>query len=190
MHGSGQNMKKNKIKAVLVGVFILVAYGVLVGSITSSKPLVMIADIISGLAVIGIAVIMYPFFKVFNKSLSQIYLVLKYIEGILMVVAGIAYLVSPEMRDMIYNNIHIYVFIIGAFAFNYLLYLGKIVPRFISIWGLLGTATIALSTGLKLFGLVFPVLDYFLVLIITNEVFLAVWLMIKGFNPSVKVSKN
>lgn len=175
-------IKKNKTKAIFVGIFILLAYGVLVSGITSSKPLVMIADVISGLAVIGIAVLMYPFFKVFNKVFSRVYLVLRFIEGILMIIGGFVFLMSPSVREIIYNNIHIHAFIFGAFVFYYLMYLGKLVPRFISIWGLLGTATLALSTILTLFGQSFPVLDYFLILIITNEIFLAIWLMVKGID--------
>ena len=169
-------------KAIYVGVMILLAYGVLISSVTQAKIPVLLADIISGLSVIGIAVLMYPFFKVFNNFVSRIYLVLRYIEGILMVIAGFVFLVSPDMKEIIYNDIHIYVFILGALVFYYLLYLGKLVPRFISIWGLLGTAILALSTGLKLFGQNFPILDYFLILIVTNEVFLAGWLIFKGFN--------
>jgi hypothetical protein len=172
----------NKKRAVYIGVMILLAYGVLVGSMTQTKVPVLLADVISGLSVIGIAVLMYPLFKVFNKIVSQVYLFLRCIEGILMIIGGFVFLVSPSIRGMIYDNIHIYVFILGAFVFYYLLYLGKLIPRFISIWGLLGTATLALSTGLKLFGQSFPVLDYFLILIIANEVFLAIWLMVKGFN--------
>jgi hypothetical protein len=149
----------------------------------------MIADIVSGLAVIGIAAIMYPFFKVFSKTFSKVYLVLRYIEGILMVIGGFVYLVSPSARGMIYDKIQIYAFIFGAIVFYYLLYLGRLVPRFISAWGLIGVTALTLSTGLKLFGQSFPVLDYFLVLIITNEIFLAVWLMAKGFNPSAIASK-
>jgi hypothetical protein len=99
-----------------------------------------------------------------------------------MVIGGFVFLVSPAIRGVIYDNIQIYFFILGALVFYYLFYLGRLVPRFISVWGLVGTATLALSTGLKLFGHSFPVLDYFLVLIITNEIFLAVWLMVKGFN--------
>jgi hypothetical protein len=174
--------------AVYVGVMILLAYGVLVSSLTQAKIPVLVADVISGLSVIGIAVLMYPLFKVFNKAVSQVYLVLRYLEGILMVIGGFVFLVSPSIRGMIYDNIHIYVFILGALGFYYLLYLGKLIPRFISVWGFLGTATLALSTGLKLFGQSFPILDYFLVLIITNEVFLAGWLIVKGFNSSAIVS--
>lgn len=179
-------INNTKTKAFFAGLFILLAYGVLVSGITSSKTLIMIADIISGLAVIGIAAIMYPFFKTTNKSVSKVYLVLRYIEGILMIIGGFISLVSSSIKGMIYDNIHIYIFILGAFVFYYLLYLGRLVPRFVSIWGFLGTAALALSTGLKFFGQNIPVLDYFLILIITNEIYLAVWLMVKGFNLSPK----
>ena len=45
----------NRRRAILAGVFILTAYGVLVSSLTEAKPVVAAADIISGLAVVGIA---------------------------------------------------------------------------------------------------------------------------------------
>ncbi len=85
---------------------------------------------------------------------------------------------------MIYDDIQIWPFILGAFTFYYLLYQSKLIPQFISIWGFAGTAVLAITTGLKLFGQSFPLLDYFLILIITNEVFLAIWLMAKGFNKT------
>lgn len=169
-------------RAVYVGILILLAYGVLVSSFTQLKLPVLLADVVSGLSVIGISVLIYPLVEVFNKRVSQAYLTLKYIEGLLMIVGGFVFLASADIRGIIYDNIHIYVFIISALIFYYLLYLGKLVPRFISIWGLLGIAALGLSTGLKLFGLSFPVIDYFLVLIITNEVFLAVWLIFRGFD--------
>lgn len=169
-------------RAVFVGIMILLAYGVLVGEITKAKLPVLLADVISGLSVIGIAVLMYPLFKVFNKIISIIYLGLRSVEGLLMIVAGFVYLASASARGMIYNDIHQYVFILGCFVFYYLLYISKQIPRFISVWGLLGTAVLALSTGLKLFGQSSQTLDYFLILIITNEVFLAGWLIFKGFS--------
>ena len=168
-------------RAVYVGIMILLAYGVLVGGMTQAKVSVLIADMISGLSVIGIAVLMYPLFKSFDKTISGAYLGLRSIEGLLMIIAGFVFLVSPSTRGMIYDKIQIYPFILGAFAFYYLLFLSKLIPRFISVWGLLGTAVLAISTGLKLFGQSSQILDYFLILIITNEVFLAGWLIVKGF---------
>jgi hypothetical protein len=174
----------NKTRAILVGIFILVAYGVLASSLTQSKIIVMIADIISGLAVIGIAVLMFPLFKQLNKSLSLGYLILKYVEGILMIIAGLLFLStsSQYMRDIIYNGFHVYIFIISGFMFYYLLCKTELVPKFISIWGALGIFALLVSTLLNLANMNYPMVDYLLVLIITNEVFLAIWLMTKGFN--------
>jgi hypothetical protein len=174
----------NKIKATFAGIFILVAYGVLASSITSSKPIVMVADIISGMAVIGIAVIMYPFFKVTDKKNSFFYLLLKILEGVLMIVAGIFFLSSSTqyLRDLIYNGIHLYVFIISGFIFYYLLYKTKLVPKFISIWGAIAIFALLTKTVMGFFGLSISIVDYMLVFIITNEILLAIWLMIKGFN--------
>ena len=67
MCGDGVNKIKDKImkvkisdrkRAVYVGIMILLAYGVLVSGMTQAKAPVLIADVISGLAVIGIAVLM------------------------------------------------------------------------------------------------------------------------------------
>ncbi|KYC53305.1 MAG: hypothetical protein AMQ74_00458 [Candidatus Methanofastidiosum methylothiophilum] len=166
----------------------MVAYGVLVSSITQSKILVMAADVISGFAVIGIAFLMYPIFKMY-KYQSLGYLLLKYVEGTLMIIGGLLFLSSSlqHFRDLIYNNVHIYTFIVGAFIFYYLLYKTRAVPRFISIWGATGIFALMLSTLLKLVGITYPVIDYLLILIITNEIFLAGWLMIKGINTSEKI---
>lgn len=176
----------NKTRAILVGVFILVAYGVLVSFITQSKIIVMVFDVISGLAVIGVAVLMFPLFKSLSKSMSVSYLVSKYLEGVLMIIAGTVFLFASiqPVRDVIYNSIHLYIFIASGFLFYYLLYGSKLVPRFISIWGAAGIFALLVSTVLKLFSMQYVVIDYFLVLIITNEIFLAIWLMTKGFSES------
>ena len=176
----------NKTKAILVGIFILAAYGVLASAITTSKIWIMIADAISGLAVIGIAAIMYPYFRVSKKNTSLCYLLLKIVEGILMIVVGILFLnISTQyFRDWVYNGIHLYVFISSGFIFYYLLYKTKIVPKFISIWGAIAILALFSKTILGFINLSFPILDIMLVLIITNEIFLAIWLMIKGFNFS------
>ena len=164
-----------KTRSVLAGIFILVAYGVLVSSFTQSKIIVMLADVISGLAVIGIAVLMYPLLKTY-KSLSLGYLYLKYVEGILMILGGVLFLFASLQytRDIIYTNIHVYFFILSAFIFYYLLYVTKLVPRFISVWGTIGIFALLISTLFGLFGIKKIIIDYFLVPIITNEIFLAV----------------
>lgn len=63
------NIFSIKNRAILVGLFILVAYGVLTSAITQSQIIVMFADAISAITVILIAVLTYPLFKHVGKSL-------------------------------------------------------------------------------------------------------------------------
>ena len=184
-----RNIALAKRKAGIVGILIVVAYSMLTYDITKNIPLGVFADLISGLAVIGIALLMYPIFNTAkNKVLNVSYLFCKIVEGILMIIGGLLIL-SPSLestRAFIYQNIHIYFFTFGALLFYLLLFKTKVVPDFISIWGLLASITLLLITIVKLMGINHVLLDVLLLPIIVNEVFLAVWLMIKGFNKQIE----
>jgi hypothetical protein len=170
----------NRTRSILVGILIMLAYGVLASTLTQNKLIVMIADVISGLAVIGIAVLMFPIFKNYKYS-TLTYIFLKFVEGILMIIGGLIFLDADlqHYHDQIYNTFHLYIFIASGFLFYYLLYKTKAVPSFISIWGAMGLFVLLISTLLTLVNINYPILDYFLILIITNEIFLAGWLIIK-----------
>jgi len=180
------NIVTTRQRAVIVGILILVAYGVLASSITQNRIVVMLADVVSGLAVTGIALLMYPLFKDSYRQLAMSYLILKCVEGVLMVAGGMLFLRSSSqyLRGLIYDDIHIHVFTVGAFMFYILLYESEIVPRFISVWGGVGIVAVLTSSVLHLMHVHFPAIDYLLILVITNEVFLAVWLMARGFSTS------
>lgn len=76
-------------------------------------------------------------------------------------------------------------FILGAIAFYLLLYRSRLVPPFISVWGLIAVALLTsanvvapdLSQGFE------PAMLMYLP-IAANEVFLAFWLIVKGFHGS------
>lgn len=180
-------MKSNRKIAIIVGILILVAYGVLASSVIESKTIVMLFEVISGIAVVGIAVLMFPFFKPFNEKLTLSYLIFKTIEGALMIIAGILFLsISTsllEVRDGIYI-IHTYVFILSALMFYYLLFKSKIIPRFISVWGIIAAILLLIANLLEIANLTLstPILVLGYAPIILNEVFLAIWLIVKGFN--------
>lgn len=177
-----------KARSVLVGVLILFAYGVLISILTESSVVIMIADVISGFAVIGIAVLMYPIFKSSSKAGSLTYFLLKMAEGSLMIAGGILVLMpsTRHLRDPLYDGIHLYIFILSAFIFYSLLIATKAIPKFISIWGIAGISVLALSTILGLMNIELAFLQYFLVLIITNEVFLAIWLVFRGLKVNAQ----
>lgn len=71
------------------------------------------------------------------------------------------------------------VFSLGTLMINYLFYQSQLTPRWLSIWGLIG-AVLYLTSGLAaLFSVNFDILMTPLAL---QEMILAIWLIIKGFN--------
>ena len=70
---------------------------------------------------------------------------------------------------------------LGALILYYSLYQSELVPRWLSVWGLVGGVLILAMGGLRLFGR--PM--FFLALpIVLNEMVLAVWLIVVGFEQS------
>ncbi len=189
MKNSTNKMNKNRKTAILVGVLILIAYCVLASTIIESKILVMFFEVISGIAVIGIAVLMFPIFKHYNNRVTLSYLILKIIEGALMVISGILFLSSSdvllELRDSIYVS-HTYIFIISAFMFYYLLYKSKIIPKWLSVWGVIAVILLLIVNLLEITNNAIPklILGLGYSQIMLNEVFLAIWFLLKGFNSA------
>lgn len=185
-----KNWKSNRTIAIIVGILILVAYSMLTYDISKNIELGAIADILSGLAVILISLLMYPLFKKENKQIINIlYVTLRCIEGLLMIITGI-FLLAPTFihyRPFIYQYIHIYFFIFGALFFYFLLYTSEMLPKFISIWGTVATIILFMVTIIKLFGIENQVLNISLAPMILNELFLAFWLITKGFNKHQEV---
>jgi len=172
--------------ALIAGILMLVAYSVIGSGNPEAKILGMLLESISGLAVIAIAVLMFQVFKPYNKKVSFWYIVLRSLEGGLLVVTGILFLSHNTLILEIYDGIHAghgYIFAIAALIFNYLLYQSKLIPRWLSVFGVIATMLLILVNLLEVTGIVselmilkFP--------IFLNEIVLAIWLIVKGFNPS------
>jgi len=166
--------------------------------------------LIMGFALAMVPVMMFPIFKKHNEALALGYVVFR---GALETVTYIAIVINwlllltlsqeyvkagapdasyfqplgtllLEAGDWL-NHISAIVFSLGALMFYYLFYQSKLVPRFLSVWGLIG-ATLVLAVGvLGMFGLVLEILWAPLAL---QEMVLAVWLIVKGFNSSAIAS--
>lgn len=177
---------KNKKTAIVVGVLILLAYCIVGASNPDAKIMGMIFETISGFAVIAIAILMFPYLKPYGKKSSISYLILKGVEGILMIIAGILFLIHSaqllNLRDGIYL-IHGYIFAIPALIFYYLLYKSKLIPRWLSIWGVIAAIILIIVNLLEATGII-PAIEILYIPIVLNEVVLAIWLMVKGFNTS------
>ena len=79
-------------------------------------------------------------------------------------------------------------FTIGAIVFNYLLYKSKLIPRWLSVLGLIGAALWLANAPLRMFSLSPSSLEILALPIAAQEMIFAAWLIVKGFNPSTTAS--
>jgi hypothetical protein len=183
------NQRRN---AVIVGVLILVAYSMLGSGNPDAKMLGMLLEVVSGAAVIGISLIMYPLFKQYNENLSRWYIIFRVLEGLLMVITGALFLSNNTqllaIRDSIWTG-HAFVFIAGAFTFYYLLYISTLIPRWLSGYGIIASILLLIANLLE-FAQIIPSMMILYLPIISNEVILAIWLIVKGFNPSAIIPES
>ena len=196
-------MKSTKRIAVIVGLLFLVStLTFMIGSnqirsflidVSQNKsPLFLgvILEIICGVAVVGIGVLMFPILKLFKKRLALGYVIFRIIECTIIIVGGI-YLLSLLEFMWKYEMI-IFVFTaLGGLIFSYLLYLSKLVPRYLSGLGIIGYLMLFLGVVLDMFS-IFNINDGAGMLLYLPgglfELFLPIWLFIKGFNSTAIAS--
>ena len=77
--------------------------------------------------------------------------------------------------------------VLGALMFYTMLYKTKLIPQFISIWGLIGATAVLVNALFDWFGITVPNLG---VLMLLNELFLGVWLIVKGFSTSAIIFES
>lgn len=180
------------------------------------KNLIIIGNLLNficALAMIFIPISLFPVVKKNNESLAWGYLVFRALEGILFINIAIKSLsfigLSKEylsattqsasylqsLGSSVHSEIHwatiIYIIIysLGGVLFYYLLYKSRIVPRFLSIWGILAVVLLFVGVVLGMFSLgifsrlpLMKAMAYFAPPIAINEFILALWLIIKGYN--------
>ena len=181
-------MNSYRQTARIVGALILIAYGVLGSFLLESDKIVMLLELISGAAIVGMAILMFPILKPYNKNLTLGYVVVKIIDGVFIIAAAIMLLSSStlllQVRDGIYVN-STYLFGVGFLLLSYLFFQSKLIPRFISAWGLIASVLLLVSTLLNMMVYSLEIPFFFShIPVILNELFLAVWLIVKGFNSS------
>ena len=172
--------------------------------------LFMLIDVV---AVVGIAIMMYPILKKHNETLALGYVAARIIEGMLFTVYVVILLLlltlSQEfVKAGALDASHFQTvgtllqaasdwalslglrlaFALSALILNYLLFNSKLVPRWISGWGFVG-ATLVFALLLLEFFSINPteILDLPIAL---QEMVFALWLIVKGFNPSAIASES
>ncbi len=166
-------------------------------------------ELTNAVAVAGIGILMFPILGRYSSNMARGYLGFRIIEAVFCsaIVMGPLALVTigesmsetdplkPEYaqamsmlalahRTSIADLLIPLYFGIGALVLYVCMYRAKFLPRFIAIWGLVAVAGVLTMTLLTLFVEIPVGLALVLVLpIILNEVFMGIWLTVKGFDP-------
>ena len=164
-----------------------------------------------GFALAMVPVMLYPIFKKYNEALALGAVVFRgaleaigymvfVISWFLLLLLSQAYVqagspdnsyfqtlgtVYLELGDWIGHLISI-VFSLGALMIYYLFYKTKLIPSWLSVWGLVGGLLYLAVPLLAMFGIELEIL--YIPLAVQEMVF-AVWLIVKGFNSSAIISQ-
>jgi len=85
-----------------------------------------------------------------------------------------------DTAGLLYNI----VFVVGAVMLYSVFYQSKLIPRWISVWGLLAAITLLTGALLGVFTNIPPIYTLpFILPIAVQEMVMAGWLIVKGFNP-------
>ena len=142
----------------------------------------------SGIAVVGIGLLMYQVLKAVNQRVAFWYPVLRIIEFTVSAACGVYLLAQLEVVP----NHLLWVYIptgIGGLVLNYLLFVSQLVPRPIAVLGLVGYGLFSLGVPLDLLGVLNMNEGLGMVVLAPGFLFefvvFPIWLIAKGFrSPS------
>lgn len=170
----------------------------------------MLIEIVWALAVLSIPVVAYPVLKKYDEGLALGFLGFRFIEAVSVMVHSIVllpllslsreYVMAGAPVDSYYTTFgglllaardgafligSGFVWSLSALILNYVLLRSKLVPRWLSVWGLIGgvlSLTAYLSQAFNM-----ALTDWLFLPIASQEMIFAVWLIVKGFNPTASI---
>ena len=153
--------------------------------------------LLAGFALAMVPVVFWPVGKRYNETLAMGYVVFRGgLETVIYIVGALGWLVlialskagdAGPLADFVRTTETVIwdqgaiTFVLGALMFYVVLYQSRLVPRWLSTWGLVGAALYIVPPLGSMFGLSLGVLMAPLAL---QEMVMAVWLIAKGFSPS------
>lgn len=170
---------------------------------------------IGGLACTGIALALYPVLRMHNHGLAMGSVGFRTIEGVLHALIAVCWLLLVTLsREAVKAGapgssayqvpgallqagpdwlapLGLPVFGLGALCYYWVFYQSRLVPRWLSAWGLVAIVMAMVSGLLVMLGLIDSFSTPQLVLaapIGVQEMVLAIWLIAKGFNPPAVAS--
>jgi len=154
--------------------------------------------LVAGFSLAMVPVVFWPIGKRYNETLAMGYIVFRGGQEMVMYIAtALGWLLliglsrQPDaaplaglvrtIETVAWDQLLAIPFVLGALMFYVVLYQSRLVPRWLSTWGLVGAALYIVPPLGSMFGLSLGVLMATLAL---QEMVMAVWLIAKGFNPA------
>ncbi|WP_221563388.1 DUF4386 domain-containing protein [Alkalihalobacillus sp. TS-13] len=166
-------------------------------------------------AYVGIPILMYPILSIHNKSLALGSVAFGIIAGVFIIIGVIILLLlltlSHEFtkvgtldisyfqslgellqtgRDMVNHVATTLAFVLAMLLYNCIFYQTKLVPRWLSVWGIIGSTLSILASLLFMIRFIGLDATYMMlnIPIAFQQLVLAIWLIVKRFNPKVQDS--
>jgi hypothetical protein len=187
--------------------------------ISANEPTVLagaLLVLIMGWADAGIGIAMYPVLRRHNEGVALGAAAFRIIDGILVCIGAVLILLLAtlsrefikagpadlaqfqslgallaEGRVWVRDVAALPSWCIGAYLYYSLFFQTRLVPRWLSVWGLAGITLVVAASTLVLFRQIAPMSTAQLLMsfpIALQEMVLAIWLIVKGFNPSASAS--
>lgn len=158
--------------------------------------------LLAGFALAMVPVVFWPVGKRYNATLAMGYVVFRgALEGAIYIATALGWLLlialstQPDaaplaglvrtIEAVAWDQLVAIPFALGALMFYVLLYRSRLVPRWLSTWGLVGATLYIVPPLGSMFGLSLGVL---MAPLAVQEMVMAVWLITKGFSSSAIAS--
>ncbi len=190
--------------------------------IAANKNLIVLGTIFSFIAAAGsagIAISLYPVLRKHNEGLALGSVGFRLIEGVFYIVSALGLLAllslsreyasaGPQaapafqfLGNLILDVrvwagfvLAVIAFCLGGAMYYYIMYRSRLIPRWLSVWGLVALALLLSMVLLIAFGEKIAAPSGMMLLlaipIAVQEMVLAVWLIVKGFNPVAIASES
>jgi hypothetical protein len=177
-----------------------------------------IMELILVVSAIGTSTTMFPFLRKYSETIALWHVCFRFLEAVIITVGIISVLsllslsrafVASGALDIatfqasgtLLKAVHDWTFLLGpnfmlginTMMYSYIFYKSKLVPRFIPILGMIGATFVFTAALLEMFGVFSQISVWGAILslpVFANEMILAVWLIVKGFNEHALASMS
>jgi len=186
----------------------------LLSSLAANRNKIVIGSLLvltMGLSLSIMPVFLYPIFKKYNEPLAlgavvfrgvleAVIYIMQALLVLLLIPLSQEFIAADSASISVYQHLVAFfmsadawfgyilsiVFSLGALMIYYVFYQSRLIPRWLSVWGLIGGLLYFAYPMLGMFGTDFGLL---MLPLAVQEMVMALWLIIKGFNPDAIASQ-